>query len=98
MADTPEGKVKKSIKKLLDKYNIWYFMPAANGFGKVGIPDFICCANGRFLGIEAKAPGKKGDTTPNQDARIAEILAHGGEAIIIDDPDELEEYLNERHY
>lgn len=98
MADTPEGKVKKGIKKVLTNHGIWFFMPAANGFGKVGIPDFICCAGGRFLAIEAKAPGKKAETTPNQDARIAEILAHKGVAIIIDDPDELEEFLNERHY
>lgn len=98
MADTPEAKVKKGIRRVLDRHGIWYFMPAANGFGKVGIPDFICCAAGKFLAIEAKAPGKKANTTANQDARINEIIAHQGVAIVVDDPQELETFLNERYY
>lgn len=97
MAQTPEGKVKDNIKKVLNAHGIWFFMPAANGFGKVGVPDFICCWGGNFLAIEAKAKGKKGDTTANQKARIAEINGHGGVAIVIDDATELEEFLNERH-
>lgn len=56
---TPEGKVKAQIKDVLNKYGIWYFMPRGTVLGSVGIPDFICCVNGLFLGIEAKAAGGK---------------------------------------
>ena len=63
---TPEGKVKDAVKKVLKKHGIWYFMPMQNGFGVVGVPDFICCFNGAFLGVETKAPGKREQTTPNQ--------------------------------
>lgn len=56
MAQTPEGKVKDAVKKELRKRDIWYFMPMQNGFGVVGIPDFICCWEGTFLAIETKAP------------------------------------------
>lgn len=85
MAMTPEGRVKKAIKDWLIKRGIWYFMPAANGMGKVGVPDFICCWRGRFLAIEAKAPGKRDATTPNQRLRIQEIIEAGGTALVIDD-------------
>lgn len=51
---TKEANVKKEIKKILDKYKVFYFMPAASMYGKAGIPDFVCCVEGQFVGIEAK--------------------------------------------
>ena len=98
MARTPEGKVKDEIKKVLKIRGIWYFMPAANGFGKQGIPDFVCCVEGKFLAIEAKAPGKRNNTTPNQDARIDEIRKARGWALVVDDVQQLIEFLEDvRH-
>lgn len=93
---TPEGRVKEDVKKILKKHNIWYFMPAANGFGKVGVPDFICCWNGKFLAVETKAPGKLSNLTPNQQNRIDEIRSARGWALVIDDAKALEEFINER--
>lgn len=97
MAQTPEGKVKDAVKKELKARGVWYFMPAANGFGKVGIPDIICCVDGKFLAIETKAPGKRNNTTPNQDARINEIRAAKGWALVVDDVQQVKEFLDERH-
>jgi len=98
MAKTPEGKVKDAVKKELNTRGIWYFMPAANGFGKVGIPDIICCYQGKFLAIETKAPGKRHNTTPNQDARINEIRAAKGWALVVDDVEQVKEFLDDvRH-
>ena len=93
---TPEGRVKEDVKKILKKHNIWYFMPAANGFGKVGVPDFICCWDGKFLAVETKAPGKLSNLTPNQQNRIDEIRSARGWALVIDDAKALEEFINER--
>ena len=93
MATTPEGKVKAAVKKELKERGIWFFMPMQNGFGVVGIPDFICCWKGMFFAIETKAPGKRKDTTPNQDRTIAEIRAHDGRAIVIDDVTQLVDYF-----
>lgn len=90
---TPEGKVKADVKRLFKSLGIWYYMPIQNGMGVVGIPDFICCWKGRFLAVETKAPGKKGNTTPNQKLRIAEIQAAGGMAVVIDDVKELSKLL-----
>jgi hypothetical protein len=94
-ANTPEGKTKNKIKAWLKAHGIWYFMPVGGPFTVHGIPDFVCCApGGYFIGIEAKAPGKRNSTTPNQDQRLQEIRDHGGVAVVVDDVAQLEELLN----
>lgn len=93
---TPEGRVKEEVKKVLKKNNIWYFMPSANGFGKVGVPDFICCWGGKFLAVETKAPGKLANLTANQQNRIDEIRSARGWVLVVDDVKALEEFINER--
>lgn len=95
MAMTPEGRVKEAVKRVLKASGIWFFMPMQNGFGVVGIPDFICCWNGRFLAIETKAPGKRNDTTANQDRRLQEIRDHNGYSLVVDDPQQLIDFLKE---
>ena len=83
MAQTPEGKVKDKIKKILKAHNVYYAMPMGTGFGNAGVPDFLCCFNGRFLAIEAKANG--GKTTALQEKNIREIHEAGGDAFVIDE-------------
>ena len=85
MAATPEGKVKARIKDYLNTLGVWHFSPPANGFGRSGIPDLVCCFQGRFIGIEVKAPGKRTNTTTMQDREIASINAAGGTALVVDD-------------
>lgn len=96
MALTPEGRVKAAVKKWLVARKIWYYMPVQNGMGQVGIPDFICCWDGRFLAIETKAPGKAKQTTANQDRVLAELRVAGATAIVIDDAAELDK-LTSKH-
>lgn len=57
MSQTPEGKVKQSIKAYLSGVNAYYHMPVQNGMGEPTL-DFIGCYRGFFFAIEAKAPGK----------------------------------------
>ena len=95
---TPEGRVKKAIKAVLNRENIWFFMPQNIGMGSSGVPDFICCLPmfcGKLLGIEAKAPGKRSHTTALQDIQLAAIRAANGWAIVVDDAQQLEEFLDD---
>jgi hypothetical protein len=92
---TPEGRVKAAVKKRLKELGAWYYMPVQNGMGIVGVPDFVCCLGGRMVAIETKAPGKRSNTTPNQDRQIALIRAAGGIAVVIDDVDQMNEILNQ---
>ncbi len=80
MAQTPEWKVKKAVRILLDTMGIYHFMPPANGFGRAGIPDIIGCMDGHFIAIECKAG--KGKTTALQDRELNAILNHGGTVFI----------------
>lgn len=93
MALTPEGRVKKGVKALLNSMGIFYYMPMQTGHGVVGIPDFICCWNGRYLAVETKAPGKLKNTTANQDRVIAEIRKAKGLAVVVDSAEMLREFL-----
>lgn len=90
---TPEGRVKAKIKARLKERGIWFCMPIGTGYGTSGVPDFICCANGRFLAIEAKAPGRARNTTVLQDQQIMAIHKAGGVAVVVDDPKQLEHLL-----
>lgn len=89
MAQTPEGRVKADIKKFLKAHGVWFFMTTTGGFGKSGVPDFVCCWKGSFVGIEAKAPGKRFNTTVLQDDEILAIHQAGGAAIVVDNVDQL---------
>ncbi len=80
---TPEGKVKAAVRKILDEFGVYYFSPAANGYGRVGIPDIICCVNGRFLAIECKAG--KGTATALQKRELDDIRLAGGVAIVVNE-------------
>lgn len=93
MAKTPEGAVKARLRKHLDALGIYYFMPAANGFGRAGIPDIIGCAAGQFVAFECKAG--KGKTTALQDRELQRIQGHKGWAFVIneDNVDNIEELL-----
>jgi hypothetical protein len=59
MAKTPEGEIKDQVRKILDEMGAYYFFPAANGYGRTGIPDVIACIGGHFVGIECKAGSKQ---------------------------------------
>jgi pantoate kinase len=81
MASTPEAKVKAKIKAILKAHNVYYAMPIGTGFGNSGVPDFLCCVNGKFVAIEAKAG--KGQATALQLKNLGEINKAGGYTCII---------------
>ena len=83
MANTPEAKVKAKIKAILKAHNVYYAMPIGTGYGNSGVPDFLCCVNGKFLAIEAKAG--KGTTTALQEKNLREIREAGGKAMVINE-------------
>lgn len=81
MATTPEAKVKAKIKAILKAHNVYYAMPIGTGYGNSGVPDFLCCVNGKFLAIEAKAG--KGTTTALQEKNLKAIRESGGLTAVI---------------
>lgn len=78
-----EKQVKERVKTVLKELDVWYFMPVPTGYGRQGIPDFICCAWGVFIAIETKANGNK--PTRWQEIVLDEISDHDGFAWVIDE-------------
>lgn len=79
---TRESLVKRKIREVLNKFpEIYDFMPVPYGYGASSL-DYILCVAGRFVAIEAKAPGKH--PTPLQEECIRRIREAGGMVFIID--------------
>lgn len=80
---TPESKVKKQVKKILDDLGAYHFSPMMDGYGRSGVPDIIACYKGKFIGIECKA----GDNKPTllQLRNINDIKRNQGLAIVVNE-------------
>lgn len=91
---TPEAKVKKKVKAVLEKLGCYYFFPATGGYGKSGVPDVVACFKGGFIGIECKAGSNK--PTALQELNLSQIREAGGMAVVIneDTVSMLEEWIN----
>lgn len=85
---TPEGKVKAAIKKVLDSYgtNVYSFMPIQFGYGVATI-DYLLCVDGLFVGIEAKAKGKR--PTTRQEGVLEDIRNAGGTVFVINSEEDV---------
>jgi pantoate kinase len=83
MSATPEAKVKKQIRKMLDEAGAYYAMPIGSGYGNSGVPDFLICSDGKFIAVEAKAGNNK--PTALQEQHIAAIQTAGGIALVINE-------------
>lgn len=88
---TPEKKVKMKVVEILKERGVYYFYASTGGYGASGVPDIIGCYKGRFFGIECKAG--KGKPTALQEKNIAQIIAQGGLAIVVNE-DNIEDVGN----
>lgn len=87
----PEGYVREPVRKWLAALPHCYrFSPVQMGLGATTVDDLVCI-NGRFVGIEYKAPDKQ--PTPRQLLTLRQIHAAGGVAIWGDDADKIIEEL-----
>jgi len=80
---TPEKKVKTKVVEILKGFGAYYFYPVTGGYGASGVPDIVGCYKGRFFAIECKAG--KGKTTALQEKNIAQIIAQGGLALVVNE-------------
>ena len=93
MARTKEGVVKDKVVGILKAADVWYFFPAANGYGRSAIPDIVCCVRGCFLAIECKADNLK--PTALQERELGKIIENKGIGLCInaENVDQLENIL-----
>ncbi len=75
-----EKNFENRIKKYLEKNNCWFVKFFANAYTSSGIPDILCCINGRFVGIEVKQ--EKGSPSLLQKVHLSNIINCGGIGIL----------------
>lgn len=94
------------VQPHLDRLEAWHFMPVQTGYGESGIPDHLACVPtvvtpdmvgkiiGRFVAVESKRPGRRGEPdrgcTPKQRDNLVGIVKAGGIAIVCDSEEDLE--------
>lgn len=83
MAATPEAKVKVAVRRMLTEFGAYYFCPATGGYGRSGVPDFVVCFKGQFVGIEAKAGNNQ--PTALQQRELSLIAANGGVTFVVNE-------------
>lgn len=92
-----EKQIKEYVRRMLKARQIYYFMPQGGLYGNAGVPDFICCFNGRFVAIEAKSPQRKEKgLTALQRKHAQEIMGSDGKHFVVYDSttlNELREWL-----
>ena len=74
---------KNGLDEALAKLGAYYAMPATGGYGNSGVPDFLVCYKGTFVGIEVKANGNK--PTALQMHNLVKIREAGGYGFVIDE-------------
>jgi len=81
MAATPEARVKKAVRKVLEEVGAYSFWPVQMGLGARTV-DVLVCHKSKFFGFEIKAPGEK--PTALQSLCMRKIREAGGETLVID--------------
>lgn len=77
-----EKNFENKIKKFLKNKGCWFLKYwGGAAYTKAGIPDILCCCNGRFLGIEVKAAN--GKASPLQLYNLKKIDEAGGYGILL---------------
>lgn len=71
-----ETKLQKSIQKYLQSKGCYEFKVHGSAYMRAGIPDIICCYNGKFIGIECKVGKNK--QSKAQEKHMNEIIESGG--------------------
>jgi Holliday junction resolvase len=78
-----ESKLSRKIMTALRARGWFCFKVHGSEFMLAGLPDIICCAQGLFIGLETKMPGKEKNTSARQDYVHELIQMAGGKAIVV---------------
>ena len=72
----------EKIKQYLKSVDGLFFWKQHGGmYAQAGVPDIVCCYNGRFVAFEVKTG--KGKTTLLQEMTIRQIIKAGGYAMVV---------------
>lgn len=77
-----ETQFKQEVQEYLNENNIYHIKYWGGGrFTKAGVPDLLCCINGRFVAVELKVNDNKASML--QEFNIKKIKMSGGIGMIL---------------
>lgn len=79
----PESRLSRSILVDLRAEGYFAFKVHGNEHMMAGLPDIIVCAEGLFIGLETKMPGKRSNTSARQDYVHDMIKLAGGRVYVV---------------
>jgi Holliday junction resolvase len=74
----PETRIQQKIQKRLTEMGVFVFKVHGGPAMPRGLPDLICCVEGRYLGLEVKTPQTKNNVSEMQKLMRDKIVAAGG--------------------
>ena len=88
-----ERDIVTAIRKYLASLgsDVFFWKEHGSVYGTNGVPDIICCYNGRFLGLECKLPG--GRLTKLQKRTIEKINRAGGVACRVESVEDVKRVI-----
>jgi hypothetical protein len=89
----------KTIVAAIEKYlkalpRCFFFKEHGGPFGTAGVPDLICCIDGRFFAFEVKTA--EGRLSKLQEKTIEKILRAGGAALVVRSAEEAKAAVQKR--
>ena len=78
-----ESKLSRKILDALRLEGYFAFKIHGSKYMMAGLPDIIVCANGLFIGLETKVPGKLGNTSESQKRVHTKIRAAEGSVYVV---------------
>jgi len=89
-----EQQIQKKIIIMLEETYDAYTVKVVSA-SKSGVPDIICCIEGRFIAIEAKKPESKNNVSKLQEYNLSQIEQRGGISMVAWDVGMVKEILRE---
>ena len=84
----PEAKLSRKIMDALRAEGYFCFKVHGSEYMMAGLCDIICCAEGKFIGLETKLPTTRGNVSPRQAYVHTQIQHAGGAAQVVCSPQE----------
>ncbi len=88
-----EAALQKKVIQELRAQGCYVFKVVGGPAQQRGTSDLLICANGRFVAIELKVPGKKAD--PLQLIELQKVRNAGGQAEVFDDLENIRRFIED---
>jgi len=88
-----ESTLQRNIRKYLSREKIYNLKYHSCEYTEKGVPDILCCMDGKFIAFEIKRKGKKNTETIYQQLQSENIKKSNGLCFLVDSIEEVENII-----